>query len=58
MIIADENIDHSLIVAIRAIGIEVFSIYESNRGIHDEAIINVSRTPPRIILAEDKDFGK
>ena len=58
MILADENIDHRLIEAIRAIGIEVYSIYEINRGIRDEEIIEFSRTPPRIILTEDKDFGE
>jgi predicted nuclease of predicted toxin-antitoxin system len=58
MILADENIDHSLIEAIREIGIEVLSIYEMNRGIKDEFIIELSRNPPRIILTEDKDFGE
>lgn len=58
MIIADENIDHSLITTIRDLGIDVFSIYESSRGIRDEAIIESSRNPPRIILTEDKDFGE
>jgi predicted nuclease of predicted toxin-antitoxin system len=58
MVIADENIDHSLIEAIRAAGIEVLSIYETSRGIRDEQIIESSRNPPRIILTEDKDFGE
>lgn len=58
MILADENIDHSLIKAIRSAGFEVHSIYESNRGLSDEAIIAFSRNPPRIILTEDKDFGE
>jgi predicted nuclease of predicted toxin-antitoxin system len=58
MILADENIDHSLIKAIRDAGFEVYSIYESNRGLSDEAIIDFSRNPPRIILTEDKDFGE
>ncbi|GAB4048327.1 DUF5615 family PIN-like protein [Spirosoma foliorum] len=58
MIIADENIDHSLISSIRDLGIEVYSVYESNRGIRDEAVIESSRNPPRIILTEDKDFGE
>ena len=58
MIIADENIDHSLIDTIRGLGIEVYSVYESNRGIRDEAIIDLSRIPPRIIITEDKDFGE
>lgn len=58
MIIADENIDHSLILTIRELGIEVYSIYESDRGIRDETVIESSRNPPRIILTEDKDFGE
>ena len=58
MVIADENIDHSLIEAIRTAGIEVLSIYETSRGIRDEQIIESSRNPPRIILTEDKDFGE
>jgi predicted nuclease of predicted toxin-antitoxin system len=63
MILADENrnagpIDHSLIEAVRAIGIEVYSIYEQQRGIADETIIEFSRNPPRLILTEDKDFGE
>ncbi|RRA98691.1 DUF5615 family PIN-like protein [Larkinella rosea] len=58
MIIADENIDHSIIASLRSAGIEIYSIYESNRGIRDEAVIESSRNPPRIILTEDKDFGE
>jgi predicted nuclease of predicted toxin-antitoxin system len=58
MILADENIDHSLINAIRALDIEVYSVYELQRGTPDASIIELSRNPPRIILTEDKDFGE
>lgn len=58
MILADENIDHSLIEALRNAGLDVLSVYESNRGIRDEAVIQASRQPPRLILTEDKDFGE
>ena len=58
MILADENISQEIIVAIRNIGIEVYSVYQSNRGISDEEIIKLSRNPLRIILTEDKDFGE
>ena len=58
MILADENIDHSIIESIRQASIDVYSIYEQQRGIDDAAIIEFSRTPPRIILTEDKDFGE
>lgn len=58
MIIADENIDHSLIESIQELEIGVYSIYESNRGIRDGTVIESSRKPLRIILTEDKDFGE
>jgi predicted nuclease of predicted toxin-antitoxin system len=58
VILADENLDHSIIETIRDIGVEVYSIYELNRGFKDESIIELSRNPPRIILTEDKDFGE
>lgn len=58
MILADENIDHSIIKAIRSIEIDVYSVYESNRGLSDFEIIEFSRNPPQIILTEDKDFGE
>jgi predicted nuclease of predicted toxin-antitoxin system len=58
MILADENIDHQLIDSIRKAGIEVYSVYEQNRGISDEEVIDLSRNPSRLILTEDKDFGE
>ena len=58
MILADENIDHSIIDALRVAGYSVTSVYELHRGMTDESIIQFSRNPPRIILTEDKDFGE
>lgn len=58
MILADENIDHSTIAALRAAGYSVTSVYKSHRSLSDEAIIQLSRNPPQIILTEDKDFGE
>lgn len=58
MILADENIPLNIITALRQNHIEVYSIYESDRGITDEAIIDLSLRPPRVILTEDKDFGE
>lgn len=58
MIIADENIDHSLILLLRKNGIDVLSIYEDFRGYSDSEVIELSKNPPRIILTEDKDFGE
>ncbi len=57
MILADENIDHSIIKYLREANIEVFAIYEQQRGVSDLDIVQLSRNPPRIILTEDKDFA-
>ncbi len=58
MILADENIHTSIISALRSAGIEVYSIYESNRGLKDSEIIDVARNMRFSILTEDKDFGE
>lgn len=58
MILADESLDLVIIEAIQKKGIEVYSIFDLNRGISDEEVIQISRNPPRIILTEDKDFGE
>jgi predicted nuclease of predicted toxin-antitoxin system len=58
MILADENIDQRIITTLREEGNSTVSVYESHRGLTDEAVISLSRNPPRIILTEDKDFGE
>ena len=58
MILADENIDHGIIAALRAAGYSVDSICETHRSSSDTAITELSRKPPRILLTEDKDFGE
>jgi hypothetical protein len=44
MIIADENIDRSIIVALRKKGHKVISIAEDYRGFSDEDVIGVVKT--------------
>jgi predicted nuclease of predicted toxin-antitoxin system len=58
MIVADENIFRGLIAALRKEGFDVISIFESYRGMSDVDIAAFSLNPPRIIITEDKDFGK
>ncbi len=57
MILADENVYGLIIKALREAGIEVFSVYENQRGLSDHEITQISLNPPRLILTEDKDFG-
>ncbi len=57
MILADENVYGLIIKALREAGIEVFSVYENQRGLSDHEITQISLNPPRLILTEDKGFG-
>lgn len=43
MIVADENIDKKIISALRNENFEVYSIFERNRGISDEDIIQIAK---------------
>ncbi len=58
MILADENLDGIIVEALQQHHIELYSIFELNRGLSDEEIMELSINPPRIILTEDKDFGE
>jgi predicted nuclease of predicted toxin-antitoxin system len=39
-------------------GYDVFSVYDSARGLDDEAIIEKSFSENRILVTNDKDFGE
>ncbi|MCD4664033.1 MAG: DUF5615 family PIN-like protein [Bacteroidales bacterium] len=58
MIIADENIDKRIINELRNEHFEVYSIFERNRGLKDEDIIQIAKELQYFILTEDKDFGE
>jgi predicted nuclease of predicted toxin-antitoxin system len=58
MILADENINYKIIMEIRKIPIDVFSISEKCPGIADDKVMVLSKNPPKLILTEDKDFGE
>lgn len=58
MIVADENIDSSLISRLRKNGFEVISIKESYRGLNDRRIIDLVKENSGILITEDKDFGE
>ncbi|RMI13992.1 MAG: toxin-antitoxin system, toxin component [Calditrichaeota bacterium] len=57
-IIADENVDFRIILALRKEGWSVLSILEQYRGEEDKEIINLVAAKQGILLTEDKDFGE
>ena len=56
-IIADENCDRMLVVALREAGHDVLSIRESEKGQDDSYIFDLARTERRVVLTSDLDFG-
>ena len=58
MIIADENIDKRIIVALRKANHKVTSIAEDYPGISDEDVMHLAKTLEGILLTMDKDIGE
>ena len=58
MLLADENVPAVLVEALRAEGHDVYFVCEGQRSISDYEIAAFSLEPPRVILTEDKDFGR
>ena len=57
-IVADENIDFPIVVALRNAGYEVYSITEQMPGVKDDTVLEKSFATNSILLTEDKDFGE
>ena len=58
MIVADENIDQTLIDFLRRRDFEVYSIRENHAGISDAEVIQIVMSKKGVLLTEDKDFGE
>ena len=56
-ILADENIDYPIIKLLREEGFEVFSIFEENRSVNDQTVLEIANQLNAILLTNDKDFG-
>jgi predicted nuclease of predicted toxin-antitoxin system len=57
-IVADENCDRMIVVALREVGHDVLSVRESGKGQDDAYIFDRARTDRRIVLTSDLDFGR
>ena len=56
--LADEGCDFSIVRAIRAAGHDVVAIREFAPGVPDEHVIRLAVADQRILLTEDRDFGR
>ena len=56
--LADEGCDFAVVRALRAAGFDVLCIAESTPRAEDSGIIGLALREQRILLTEDKDFGR
>ena len=57
-LIADANIDSSLISSLREHDIQVISVHEDHRGVSEQNVLSLSVKNDALLLTEDKDFGE
>ncbi|MBK7873732.1 MAG: DUF5615 family PIN-like protein [Saprospiraceae bacterium] len=56
--IADEGLDKTLVMLLRASGHDVFYFAEEAQSTDDETILDFANKENRILLTRDKDFGE
>jgi predicted nuclease of predicted toxin-antitoxin system len=57
-IVADEGVDRSVVVALRAEHHEVIYVAELTPGISDDEVLGMAREQSAVLLTADKDFGE
>ena len=56
--LADESCDFAVARGLRAAGYDVIAVAEAIRSSSDERVLQFAAEEDRILLTEDKDFGK
>jgi predicted nuclease of predicted toxin-antitoxin system len=56
--LADESCDFAVVRALRATRFDVVAVGEQAPGATDERVIELARSESRILLTEDRDFGR
>ena len=57
-LLADESVDARITTALRDAGHDVVSIIEASPGVSDEDVVARAVAEQRLVLTEDKDFGR
>ncbi|MFQ5739316.1 MAG: DUF5615 family PIN-like protein [Acidobacteriota bacterium] len=55
--VADENVDSSIVTALRDSGHDVWYVAEEKRGIEDDEVLQKAAGENALLLTGDKDFG-
>ena len=56
--LVDEGCDFAVVRALRSAGHDVAAIAELNPGLDDDTVIAMAVTEGRVLVTEDKDFGR
>jgi predicted nuclease of predicted toxin-antitoxin system len=56
--LADESCDYRVVEALRASGHDVVAVVEESSGAPDPEVFARSRREHRVLITEDKDFGR
>lgn len=56
--LADESCDFALVRALRGEGHDVLAVMEVCRGVEGEQVVGLARREGKVILTEDRDFGR
>jgi predicted nuclease of predicted toxin-antitoxin system len=56
--LADESVDHRLVLALRSKGLAVGSVTESASGSSDRQVLEMAVLQDSVLITEDKDFGE
>jgi len=57
-IIADESVDFRIVLQLRQLGFNVYSIIEQQPSITDETVLDIACENDALLITEDKDFGE
>lgn len=57
-LLADENLDLSVVARLREAGHQVLAVAEMEPGIPDEVVLNLANAEGAILVTGDKDFGE
>ena len=58
ILIADENVQRTVIEGLRQTGYDVRHIQQMTAGVPDEAVLNMANRESAVLLTYDRDFGE
>lgn len=57
-LLADENLDLSVVARLREAGHHVLAVAEMEPGISDDVVLGLANAETAMLITEDKDFGE